>query len=243
MISSAQPATYVSASCASAADRDRLGSRLFTIGHSNHELDRFVSLLGQAGVAAVADVRSSPFSQRLPQYNQPELRRALESRRVGYIDLGAELGGRPRDLGLYDGDGRVDYFRVRQTSSFRNGLDRLLVGVEQQAIALMCAEEDPLDCHRGLMICPDLVEKGICPRHLRGDESIETTAQFEARLLDVTGVGRGMLDGLFAASITPQERTELLREACRRQAHRRGFRLPAGAGVAAIDATEELIGE
>jgi hypothetical protein len=226
-----------------AAQRQQLSSRLFSIGHSNHELERFLSLLDRAAVRVLADVRSSPFSQRLPQFNQPELRHTLEVHGLGYVFLGDQLGGRPRDPAMYDGDGRVDYSRVRQSPGFRAGLDSLIGVLQQHTLAMLCAEEDPLDCHRGLMISPELVEHGICPRHLRGDGSIETTEQLEARLLEATGVGGGMRDGLFAASITPQERAEWLADAYKLQARRRGFRLPPGQSLAAIDAFEEFAAE
>jgi hypothetical protein len=209
-------------------DCERLSGRLFTIGHSNHELPRFCELLRAAGVAAVADVRSSPYSQRLPQYNQSELRHALEAGGVAYLFFGHELGGRPRDRSVYDRDGRVDYRRVRATAQFREGLDRLIAELRQRSVALMCAEDDPLDCHRGLMIAPELVERGVCPRHVLRDGSLESTSDFEDRLLRETKVGAGMLGGLFAASITPAERAALLVEAYAAQARRRAFRFPAG---------------
>ena len=224
-------------------DCRRLSERLFTIGHSHHEIERFVALLRGAGVSAVADVRSSPFSARLPQYNQSELRQSLESHGIAYIFLGDELGGRPRDPAVYDGDGRVDYWRVRSTTIFRGGVERLLREIDQYAIALACAEEDPLDCHRGLMIGPELIARGICPRHIRGNESIETTAQLESRLFEITGVGGGMMNGLFAASIAATERAELLDEAYREQARRKAFRLPPGEDFAAIGNIEEFSAE
>ena len=227
----------------SAEDRQRLGSRLFTIGHSNHEPDRFLGLLRSAGVTAIADVRSSPFSQRYPQFNQPELRGALEPHGIRYIYLGDELGGRPRDPNMYDGEGRVDYRRMRSSTSFKVVLDRLLANLGEQTIALMCAEEDPLECHRGLMICPELVEHGICPRHVRAVGSPETTSELEARLFRLTGVGRGILDGLFAASVTPEERASLLFEAYQAQARRHAFRLPPGLGASALDDAEEFATE
>ena len=239
----AQPGVPHPASGLSATDRDRLAARLFTIGHSNHELDRFLNLLRRAGVTAIADVRSSPFSQRYPQFNQPQLRQALGQHRVGYIHLGDELGGRPGDAGMYDGEGRVDYWRVRQGRVFRAGLVRLLEAVEDHAVAMLCTEEDPLECHRGLMICPELVEHGIRPRHVRGNGSLETTPQLELRLSDLTGVGRGILDGLFAASVTPEERASLIAEAYRVQARRRAFRLAPGEGIGAIAHTEEFAAE
>lgn len=92
---------------------------------------------------------------------------------------------------------------------------------------MLCGEEDPLDCHRGLMITPALIERGVRPGHLRKDGRIESTAEMEARLLELTGVGAGLLDGLFAALIPADERAGLLTEAYRAQARRKAFRLTA----------------
>jgi hypothetical protein len=200
-------------------------SRLFTIGHSNHEFARFVELLRNAGVTAVADVRSQPFSQRYPQFNRAELRSGLADAEIAYAFLGDELGGRPRDSTLYDMEGRVRYERVRQTTFFQKGLDRLETALDSFSVALLCSEEDPIVCHRGLMIAPALVERKLLPNHLRGDNSVETTEDFEARLLVETKVGLGILDGLFTEVIGSDERQRLLEEAYRVQAGRKAFRL------------------
>ena len=199
--------------------------RLYTIGHSNHDLARLVHLLLSAGVTAVADVRSQPYSQRLPHFNRPELERGLQSCAIAYLFAGHWLGGRPSQVQLYDDDGRVDYDRVRATAAFQQGLNEVCGALEQFTVAMLCSEEDPLDCHRGLMIAPALVERGILPAHLRGDGTIESTAEFEERLLGETGVGLGILDGLFASMITGQERRELLTEAYRSQARRKAFQM------------------
>ena len=203
------------------------GSRLFTIGHSNHETTRLTELLRAEGITAVADVRSQPFSQRYPQFNRPELQRSLADVDIVYAFLGRELGGRPSDSSLYDLEGRVDYERVRQTRAFREGIERLRHAVEDFTVALLCSEEDPLVCHRGLMIAPALVEEGILPNHLRGDGTTETTAQFEDRLLTETKIGVGITDGLFADVVSDEERRKMLAEAYRAQARRKSFRLRA----------------
>jgi uncharacterized protein (DUF488 family) len=217
--------------------------RLFTIGHSNHELARLIELLQAAGVTAVADVRSQPFSQRLPQFNRPELARGLEDHGIAYAFFGDSLGGRPRSPSLYDADGRVNYERMRTTTPFRNGLDQLIAALDEHRVALLCSEEDPLDCHRGLMITPALAERGFTPLHLRKDGSAETTLEMEQRLLDETGVGKDILDGLFAAVVTDEERRQLLQEAYRLMARRKAFRLRPDVAEQETDGTNHALGE
>jgi uncharacterized protein (DUF488 family) len=203
-------------------------TNLFTIGHSNHELERFLGLVKKAGITAIADVRSQPYSRRLPQYTRAELELALQRHGIAYVYLGHELGGRPEDTDYYDADGRVDYERVRRTYLFQEGLERLARGLERYRIALFCAEEDPLDCHRGLMIGPAVVERGLLPIHLRGDGSQESTEEMDERLLTLTRVDEGFRDGLFADQITPEDRRRMLEQAYRLQARRKAFRLQPG---------------
>jgi uncharacterized protein (DUF488 family) len=200
--------------------------RLFSIGHSNHELARLLELLREAKVTAVADVRSQPFSRRHPQFDRPELERGLRTAGIAYVFLGDLLGGRPRDASLYDAEGRADYERMRATGAVQAGLERLCGQLGRYAVAMLCAEEDPLDCHRGLMITPALVERDLAPVHLRGDGSAETTAQMEKRLLAATRADGGLLDGLFAATLEADERQGLLADAYRLMSRRKAFRLP-----------------
>jgi hypothetical protein len=199
--------------------------RFFSIGHSHHTIADLMALLRQAGVTAIADVRSQPFSRRLPHFNRSELEAALRENDLAYAFLGDSLGGRPARPSLYDTDGRVDYERVRQESFFQFGLDVLIEAGETHRIAMLCAEEDPLDCHRGLMIAPALVERGITPQHLRGNGTVESTPALEQRLLVETGVGAGILNGLFAATILDEERRFCVDEAYRIMGRRKAYRL------------------
>jgi uncharacterized protein (DUF488 family) len=201
---------------------------LFSVGHSNHDFTHLLSLLRQAGIQLIADVRSSPYSQWLPHYNRENLEQLLRDNGIEYRYFGDELGGRPRDQRLYDEANRVDYERVRRTSAFQEGISGLCRMLQKQRIAMLCSEEDPLDCHRGLMIAPALVQRGIMPIHLRGDGSLEPTEELEARLLAETKVGSGILDGLFAATLSTEDRRELVAEAYRAQARRKAFRLSEG---------------
>jgi uncharacterized protein (DUF488 family) len=201
------------------------GARLMSIGHSNHTVSALIELLRAASVTAVADVRSRPYSGRNPQFNRPELESALNELDMHYAFLGDSLGGRPSQMSLYDEEGRVDYERVRKTAGFQRGLQRLIDASEEHRIAMLCAEEDPLDCHRGLMITPALIGRGIAALHLRGNGEVETNEQMEQRLCAETGVGVGILDGLFAATLSGEERRALIAEAYRVMAKRKAYRL------------------
>jgi hypothetical protein len=215
----------------------RSAGTLFSVGHSNHDPSALLALLRGAGVSAVADVRSSPYSGRLPQFNRDSLRDALRREGIAYVYLGDLLGGRPHDLTLYDAEGRVDYECVRQTAAFQTGLGRLLTGLETHAVAMLCAEDDPLDCHRGLMITPAARERGLAPLHLRKDGSVETTDDMERRLLRETGLADEWEGGLFAPLLTDDDRRAVLAEAYRRMTRRKAFQLeerPTGDDLPAI---------
>ncbi len=201
----------------------RLGARLFSVGHSHHPIEAFVALLSNAGITAVADVRSSPYSRRLPQFNRRELEAELRALDIAYVFLGDQLGGRPQSFEMFDSNGVVDYERVRQTAVFREGLARLVRALSRYRIALLCAEEDPLDCHRGLMIAPALAERGIATNHLRKDGSVETMAEMEDRLLKKTKLADQLRQpDLFAPS---PSREEVLAEAYRVMAGKKAYRL------------------
>jgi uncharacterized protein (DUF488 family) len=199
---------------------------LFTVGHSNNDEAGFLALLRGAGVTAVADVRSSPYSRRLPHFSRSALEPFLRAQGITYVFLGGQLGGRPGDEALYDPDDKgrlvVNYERVRRTEPFCRGLERVWSGLESYSIALMCGEEDPLECHRGLMITPALKEIGLEPIHIRKGDQQESTAELEGRLLEVTGLA-DRVGGLFPPG--PEEAKEILAEAYRRQNRKVAYRM------------------
>lgn len=155
---------------------------ILTIGHSNHTLEGFLALLAKHGVTGVADVRSAPYSRFRPHFNRDALAATLKTHGIDYVFLGRELGGRPDDPACYDG-GRVDYERVARTSSFRDGVDRVIDEAARHRIALMCAEKEPLDCHRTLLVARALDESGVAVAHVLADGHLEPHAETMDRLL------------------------------------------------------------
>ena len=174
---------------------------IYTIGHSTHELVEFVRLLLQHGVTAVADVRSQPYG-RLEHFRRENLEAELKAAKVDYVFLGRELGARREEPECYI-DGQVSYDRAAELPAFRRGLERLERGTVDHVIALMCAEREPLDCHRTVLLARQLSVRGWQVRHILVDGSIEEHSDTEQRLVEEMGV-----DPLFDSDLTKEELIE-----------------------------------
>jgi uncharacterized protein (DUF488 family) len=194
---------------------------LFSIGHSNIAAERFIGMLRGAGVDAVADVRSMPFSRRFPWFSGKSLAARLQEQDMLYLAFGDSLGGRPREADLYC-DGIADYEAMTKRDEFRIGLDRLLGFAERHRLCLMCAEREPLDCHRCLLVARSLAERGLVVGHILHDGTVESHPATEARLLASGGAD----DDLF---VTGQ--SERLAAAYRRRARAVAYRAPNSKGA------------
>ena len=146
---------------------------IYTIGHSRHDLNHFLHLLGQHGIRTVADLRSRPYSKWAPHFQRNPLSGALDFEGIEYVFLGSELGGRPEGREFYDHRGRVDYARRAEAPDFVRGIEVLSNLGGRQPTAVMCAEEDPDRCHRRLLVTPALRRHGLEVIHVRGDGSLE----------------------------------------------------------------------
>lgn len=153
-----------------------------TIGHSNIPAERFIAMLRAAGAGVVADVRSVPASRRFPWFSKQNLARRLADAGIGYVALGDRLGGRPRHARLYC-DGVADYEAMAMQPEFHTGIEQLRDAATRAHVCLMCAEREPLDCHRCLLVARYLAEGGATIGHILHDGSIEPHAATEQRLL------------------------------------------------------------
>ena len=189
---------------------------VLTVGHSTHPLEAFVALLRRHAVTALADVRSTPYSRFNPHFNRKSLDRDMNARGIAYLFLGRALGGRPEDRSCYE-NGQVRYDRVARTALFREGFDRVVRGAADNRIALMCAEKEPLDCHRTILVGRSLVERGVAVAHILADGRLEPHDDTMDRLLDTVKLPRRDL---------LQSRPELIEQALalreRRIAHAAG---------------------
>lgn len=146
----------------------------WTVGHSNHSLDAFLALLETQRIAVLVDVRSSPYCKYSTHFDREPLRNGLRARNVKYLFLGDQLGGRPEGEEFYDKEGHVRYDRIAASPGFQQGIERLLRGIAEHRVVLTCGEEDPLQCHRRLLLGRVLGERGVKVLHIRGDGRIQT---------------------------------------------------------------------
>jgi uncharacterized protein (DUF488 family) len=188
---------------------------LMTIGHSNLPADRFITLLRDSKASAVIDVRSVPFSRWCPWFSSKPLATGLAAGGLAYLQLGEELGGRPRDPQLYR-NGIADYEAMARRPEFRAGLDRIIDETRRHRVCLLCSEREPLDCHRCLLVGRALAERGVTPGHIRADGTIEPHAVTEQRLLKLAG-GEADLFGDPAARLADAYRQRARRVAARRK--------------------------
>lgn len=184
---------------------------LFTIGHSTHPQERLIALLLQHGITALCDVRSKPYSRMNPQFNREELEQALMARGIAYRFLGKELGARSDDPTCYEG-GKVQYTRLAETELFKHGIKRVLRGMKEGfRIALMCAEKEPLECHRTILVARHLAAHGLRVEHILADGRLESHAAALSRLARMHSLPE---EDMFRSS------EQLLAEAYRRQEER-----------------------
>jgi uncharacterized protein (DUF488 family) len=184
---------------------------VFTIGHSTYEQGYFVQLLQNHGITAICDIRSVPFSRKNPQFNRDVLEESLHEHGMVYRFLGRELGARSDNPDCYE-SGKVQYSRLVATESFRQGIKQVLRGLRENfRIALMCAEREPLNCHRSILVARHLVNLKLTVEHIHGDGSLES---HDAAISRLVGMFNMLQEDMFLS------RVELIARAYRRQEER-----------------------
>lgn len=152
-----------------------------TLGHSRHAIADFVALARSQHIETIVDVRGQPFSRFNPQFNRERFAASLAEAGIGYVWEGERLSGRPKDRKFYAPDGSVDWAALHDWPDLAAGIEAVLERARSERIALVCAEEDPLRCHRRFLLTPPLIGRGAEIVHVRGDGRTETEAEVAAR--------------------------------------------------------------
>ncbi|WP_051670408.1 DUF488 family protein [Bryobacter aggregatus] len=151
---------------------------LFTIGHSNHSIERFLDLLLAHNISQLVDVRTLPSSRFSPQFNREALREALAAKGIEYVYAGQHLGGKRRE----------NYSDLRDTQGFKQAVRELIVDSQERPTVIMCAEEDPYQCHRRFLISRALMEDFafVAIQHIRKDASLLAEPGFPESAVQMT---------------------------------------------------------
>lgn len=155
---------------------------IYTIGYSGFTQETFLLALKYFRIPAVADVRSVPFSKRNPEFNKEVIKACLLANGIEYVFLGDLCGARMSDPKFFT-NGKVDFNLVANCYSFKKGLDRIKNGMAQHSIAIMCAEKDPITCHRMILICRNLKSSKLTIFHILSQTVLESNNDSESRLL------------------------------------------------------------
>jgi uncharacterized protein (DUF488 family) len=205
-----------------------MADTVFTIGHSTHPQERFIALLRQHSITALCDVRSKPYSRLNPQFNREALEETLLAHGIAYRFLGKELGARSDNPHCYE-RGKVQYDRLAETDLFKQGLKRVLRGVKDGfRVALMCAEKEPLECHRTILVARHLAALGVSVTHIHADGSLESHDSALSRLARLVNLPE---HDMF------HSREELLDGAYRRQEERIAYEAAEHADITTLKRT------
>jgi uncharacterized protein (DUF488 family) len=154
---------------------------VWTVGHSNHDVETFLALVQCHQVAHLVDVRSHPYSRYAPHFNRDELQATIEACSIRYAFLGSALGGRPRREDQIDAEGHALYGRMATESTFSEAVDGILRGASEHRIALLCSCGQPHECHRRLLVGKVLCDRGAELRHILPDGDVMTERAVELR--------------------------------------------------------------
>lgn len=154
---------------------------VLTVGHSNTGLQNFVDLVTSQGVDVLVDTRSTPYSRWVPHFSRESLRDAARAAPFEYVYMGDSLGGKPSDRKFHLPDGSVDYESISQEPFYLAGIDRVLDLAKGRVVCLLCTEEDPIQCHRRLLVGKTLGERGVTVRHLRKQGLFEDEESVQRR--------------------------------------------------------------
>ena len=198
---------------------------IFTIGYSGFTIDSFVYTLKQFDIKCVVDVRSIPFSKFHPDYNKDFLCKVLNENKILYRHYANEFGARQNDHSFYDEDGILDFHKFIASEQFQSGISKVENGIQiGYSFAMMCAEKDPINCHRSIMVGQGFKKSGFSVKNIIDENRYESQEALEDRLLDMYFADRNQLS-IFDLSIIPPNESDLINRGYVKRNKEIGFRI------------------
>lgn len=158
--------------------------KIYTIGYTAFDIENFIKEIKNIGITCIIDVRSFPKSNYYKDFDSNILELKLKENGILYRNYAYEFGARQEDKSLYP-NGYLDFEMFSKTENFKQGVKKLDSGtLLKQTFALMCAEKDPYNCHRCIMVSRFLQEYGYEIFHIVSHNNVVSQKEIENRLLN-----------------------------------------------------------
>ena len=198
---------------------------IYTIGHSNYTVERLIDMLKHYNINCVVDIRGTPYSKYNIQFDKETIRYTLTKAGFIYIYMAKELAAKRINKQSYKEEGYSDFEKVIKENEFIEGIERLKNGCNKgYKIALLGAMQEPIRCHRSILVGRALRENGFNVKHILDDYSIASQEDIEQMLLDKYFSNRNQMtiDDLIGNSLT---RKEMIQEGYRLANKEIGYRI------------------
>ena len=196
---------------------------IYTIGYTGFSMDEFVQELKSKGINVVIDVRSSPYSERYADYNRDNLESTLVANKIYYRNYIKEFGARQENRTFYSKDGYLDFEIFAKSEQFLSGVEKIKNSIEKgYKIAFLCAEKEPVQCHRTILVARAFYELGYNVIHLKPNGVSINHRDIEVQLLNMYFPKRYQID-MFSTNVKTDE--EYLIDAYRMQNQKIGYKI------------------
>lgn len=140
---------------------------IYTIGHSNYTVEKLIDMLKHYDIDCVVDIRGTPYSKYNVQYNLEAINHTLRKAGFVFIYMGEELAAKRKNKVSYNSEGYSDFEKVVTEESFIKGVNRLKDGCNKgYKIALLGAMQDPIRCHRSILVGRELIKYDFNVKHI-----------------------------------------------------------------------------
>ena len=184
---------------------------IYTIGHSNYTIERLIDMLRHYNINCVVDIRGTPYSKYNVQFDKETIRYTLSKAGFIYIYMAKELAAKRINKESYNEEGYSDFEKVIKEKEFLEGIARLKNGCNKgYNIVLLGAMQEPIRCHRSILVGKALRKHGFNVKHILDDYSIASQEDIEQMLLDKYFSNREQMtiDDLIGNSLSREEMIE-----------------------------------
>lgn len=182
---------------------------IYTIGYTSFEIDKFIEVLKKYKINCLIDVRSSPRSSYYKDYDDSNLSVILKNNGILYRNYKDEFGARQDNKEFYNSKGFLDFNVFAKSKQFNDGIDKIKRAQDMgYNVCLMCAEKDPINCHRTILIARNLDKRGFDVKHILATEDFCLHEDIDKRLLEKFCPNRSQISLFCENNLSDEESLE-----------------------------------